>query len=171
MSRASNSAQSRTRLNLTVTHIDTQRKQTNTTTFLQFENTLPHSSTNRLDNQTFSRRTVVHTRCLPVIIIHAFKPTRFKSEQQWSWRPCVTLARRPTSIDCLRLVFDWSKRFLAISNALTVDQVIQNGLLSPMALSFALNVPVDTEVLVFRYVALSRTLSNLVTCDILRAYI
>lgn len=115
-----------------------------------------------LQGTSSSHSTVIHTRCLPVIIIHAFKPTRFKSEQQWSWRPCVAVARRPTSIDCLRHVFNWSNRSLAITNALTVDQVIQNGLPLPSALSFALNVPVDTEVLVFRYVARTRAMSNLV---------
>lgn len=87
------------------------------------------------------------TKCLLVIITcHAFKPTRLKSERQWSWRRYVTLASLPTSIDCLRHAFDCSSRSLAITYALTVAQDIPNGLLSATALSFALTVPVDTAV-------------------------
>lgn len=86
-------------------------------------------------------------KCLPVIITcHAFKPTRLKSERQWSWRRCVTLASLPTSIDCLRHAFDCSSHSLAITYALTVAQDIPNGLLSATALSFVLTAPVDTAV-------------------------
>jgi hypothetical protein len=87
------------------------------------------------------------TKCLPVIITcHSFKLTRFKSERQWSWRQCETLASLPTSIDCLRHAFDCSSHSLAITYALTVAQDIPSGLLSATVLSFALTAPVDTAV-------------------------